>query len=44
MDIYEDGDKNAMYIHLIDAKTEDTKEASEVIKGRFEYFVRRLFR
>lgn len=44
MDIYEDGDKNAMYIHWIDAKTEDTKEASEVIKGRFEYFVRRLFR
>ena len=45
MDIYEDEDnKNAMYIHWIDAKTEDTKEASEVIKGRFEYFVRRLFR
>ena len=33
-----------MYIHWIDAKTEDTNEASEIIKGRFEYFVRRLFR
>lgn len=44
MDIYEDGDKNAMYIHWIDAKTENTKEASEIIKGRFEYFVRRLFK
>lgn len=44
MDIYEEGDKNAMYIHWIDAKTEDITEASEIIKGRFEYFVRRLFR
>lgn len=44
MDIYEDNHKNAMYIHWIDAKTEDTKEASEIIKGRFEYFVRRLFK
>ena len=44
MDIYEDGDKNAMYIHWIDASIEDTKEASDIIKGRFEYFVRRLFR
>ncbi|MBX9137702.1 MULTISPECIES: Na+/H+ antiporter subunit E [unclassified Clostridium] len=44
MDIYEDGDKNALYIHWIDAKTEDTDKASEIIKGRFEYFVRRLFK
>ena len=45
MDIYEDEDnKNAMYIHWIDATTEDTKEASEIIKGKFEYFVRRLFK
>ena len=44
MDIYEDEGKSAMYIHWIDAKTEDTNEASEIIKGRFEYFVRRLFR
>lgn len=43
MDIYEDGNENAIYIHWIDATTEDTKEASEIIKGRFEYFVRRLF-
>ena len=43
MDIYEDGSENAIYIHWIDATTEDTKEASEIIKGRFEYFVRRLF-
>lgn len=42
MDIYEDGNENAIYIHWIDATTEDTKEASEIIKGRFEYFVRRL--
>lgn len=44
MNIYEEDDKNAMYIHWIDAKTEDITEASEIIKGRFEYFVRRLFR
>ena len=45
MDIYEDEDnKNSMYIHWIDATTEDTKEASEIIKGKFEYFVRRLFK
>lgn len=43
MDIYEDESENAIYIHWIDATTEDTKEASEIIKGRFEYFVRRLF-
>ena len=34
MDIYEEEDKNAMYIHWIDAKTEDTKEASEDDKGK----------
>ena len=44
MDIYEEEEKNAMYIHWIDVKTENTKEASEIIKGRFEYFVRRLFK
>lgn len=33
-----------MYIHWIDATTEDTEEASKIIKGRFEYFVRRLFK
>ena len=45
MDIYEDEDnKNAMYIHRIDVETEDTERASEIIKGRFEYFVRRLFK
>ncbi|MDY3361281.1 MAG: Na+/H+ antiporter subunit E [Clostridium celatum] len=44
MDIYEEEDKNAMYIHWIDVETEDTERASEIIKGRFEYFVRRLFK
>lgn len=44
MDIYEEGQKNAMYIHWIDAKTENTKEASDIIKGKFEYFVRRIFK
>ena len=45
MDIYEeDNGKNSMYIHWIDATTEDTEEASKIIKGRFEYFVRRLFK
>lgn len=44
MDIYEEDNKNFMYIHWIDAETEDTKEASKIIKGRFEYFVRRLFK
>ena len=36
--------KNSMYIHWIDATNEDTEEASKIIKGRFEYFVRRLFK
>lgn len=44
MDIYEEDDKNVLYIHWIDAKTENTEEASEIIKGRFEYFTRRIFK
>lgn len=44
MDIYEENNKNFMYIHWIDAETEDTNEASKIIKDRFEYFVRRLFK
>ena len=45
MDIYDEEDgKTSMYIHWIDAETEDTEEASKAIKGRFEPFVRRLFK
>lgn len=44
MDIYEEDDKNSMYIHWINAETEDTEEASKIIKGKFEPYVGRLFR
>lgn len=44
IDIYEENNKNVLYIHWIDAKTENTEEASKIIKGKFEYFVRRLFK
>lgn len=44
MDIYEEENKNAMYIHWIDAETEESEKASKIIKGRFEYFARRIFK
>ena len=40
MDIYEDEDnKNAMYIHWIDATTEDTKEASEIMNINSIFYI-----
>lgn len=44
MDIFEEENKNSMYIHWINPETEDTKEASEKIKGNFEPYVRRIFK
>lgn len=44
MDIFEEGHKNSMYIHWIYGETENTKEASEKIKGNFEPYVRRIFK
>lgn len=44
MDIYDENDKSSMYIHWIDVASEDTKEASDTIKGTFEKFVRRIFK
>lgn len=44
MDIFEEENKNSIYIHWIDGETENTKEASEKIKGKFEPYVRRIFK
>ena len=44
MDIYDEENGASMYIHWIDGQTEDTKEASEIIKGKFEKFIRRIFK
>ena len=44
MDIYdEENEETSMYIHWIDGDTEDTEEASKIIKGKFEPCVRRMF-
>jgi multicomponent Na+:H+ antiporter subunit E len=44
MDIVEEKGKCYMYIHWIDVATQDIKEASEIIKGSFEPWVRRIFK
>lgn len=44
MDIIEEDDKCYMYIHWIDVATNDIKEASSIIKGAFEPWVRRIFK
>lgn len=44
MDIFQEDDRKIMYIHWIDGKTENTKEASEEIKGKLEPYVRRIFK
>lgn len=44
MDIVEEDEKNYMYIHWIDVSARDIKQASEIIKGTFEPWVRRIFK
>mgnify|MGYP003296738067 CR=1 FL=1 len=44
MDVLEENNKSYMYIHWIDGETEDTKEAAKIIKGKFEHYVRRIFK
>jgi multicomponent Na+:H+ antiporter subunit E len=44
MDIIEENGKCYMYIHWIDVATKDIKEASNIIKGAFEPWVRRIFK
>lgn len=44
MDIVEENGKCFMYIHWIDVATKDVKEASNIIKGAFEPWVRRIFK
>lgn len=43
MDIYEEKNKNYLYIHWLDGDTEDMKTASKEIKGKFEKYIRRIF-
>lgn len=38
-----DIDGEYLYVHWIDIKTEDIEEASKIIAGRFERFLRRIF-
>lgn len=44
MDIYEEDNENYMYIHWIDVMSEDTLEAGEMIKGKFEKKIRGIFK
>lgn len=43
MDIYEEKDKNYLYIHWLDSTTDDMKKAAKSIKGKFEKYIRRIF-
>lgn len=43
MDIYEENNKNYLYIHWLEAETDDMKKASKIIKGKFEKYIRRIF-
>ena len=43
MDIYEENNKNYLYIHWLEASTEEEKKAAKEIKGTFEKYVRRIF-
>jgi multicomponent Na+:H+ antiporter subunit E len=44
MDIVEEDDKCYLYIHWIDVAEKDIKTTSEIIKGSFEPWIRRVFR
>lgn len=43
MDIYEEKDKNYLYVHWLASTTDDTKKAARCIKGKFEKYIRRVF-
>lgn len=43
MDIYEEDEKNYMYIHWLDVSTENEKDAGDMIKGNFEKKIRGIF-
>ena len=44
MDISREGDRYFYYIHWIDMETEDPEKAGEMIKGRFERWIGRIWR
>ncbi|KAJ53364.1 multicomponent Na+:H+ antiporter subunit E [Clostridium tetanomorphum] len=44
MNIIEKNDKVYMYVHWIDVKTKEEKAASQIIKGTFEPWIRRIFK
>ncbi|MDV3428183.1 MAG: Na+/H+ antiporter subunit E [Bacillota bacterium] len=43
MEVTEEDDKSYMYIHWIDVAARNMDEASNIIKGAFEPYVRRIF-
>ncbi|MFA6939378.1 MAG: Na+/H+ antiporter subunit E [Clostridiaceae bacterium] len=43
MEVTEEDGKSYMYIHWIDVKARNMEEASNIIKGAFEPYVRRIF-
>lgn len=44
LDIYEEDEKNYLYIHWIDVATEEEEKAGEIIKGGFENRIRGIFK
>ena len=43
MDIYEEKNKNYLYVHWLNSTTDDGKKAAKIIKGKFEKYIRRIF-
>lgn len=44
LDVYEEDEKNYLYIHWIDVATEEEDKAGEIIKGSFEKRIRGIFK
>lgn len=44
MDIVEENNKNYLYIHWINVTSKDIKTSSNLIKGAFEPWIRRIFK
>ena len=41
--LYEEKNKNYLYVHWLDSTTDDGKKAAKIIKGKFEKYIRRIF-
>ena len=44
LDVYEEDEKDYLYIHWINVETEDEEKAGVIIKGKFEKWIRGIFK